>query len=118
MALTFYTYPTCSTCRKAKKWLEMKGHTLNEVHLVNETPSAERLGEIIERSGLPMKSFFNTRGKKYRELGLKETYDTLTDEERLELLASDGMLIKRPIVVSSTTVTVGFKETEFEIIWG
>ena len=118
MELTYYTYPTCSTCRKAKKWLETKGHTLNEVHLVDETPSAEKLHEMIERSGLPIKSFFNTRGKKYRELGLKEKYDTLTDEERLELLASDGMLIKRPIVVSSTAVTVGFKESEFEMIWG
>lgn len=118
MELTYYTYPTCSTCRKAKKWLEMKGHTLKEVHLVNETPTAEELHDLIKRSGLPIKSFFNTRGKKYRELGLKEKYDTLTDEERLELLASDGMLIKRPIVASPTTVTVGFKEPEFEVIWG
>ncbi len=118
MDITYYTYPSCSTCRKAKKWLEQRGYEVKEVHLVNETPSVETLRQLVIASNEPLKSFFNTRGKVYRELGLKEKYETLTDEERLALLASDGMLIKRPIAVKADRVTIGFKEEMYEDVWG
>lgn len=117
MAITFYSYPKCGTCRKAKKWLEQEEVYFNEIHIVEEPPSKETLKELYEKSGLPLKKFFNTSGMKYRELGLKDKVNTASDDELLELLASDGMLIKRPLTTDGQKVTLGFKEETFEDTW-
>jgi arsenate reductase (glutaredoxin) len=117
MAVTFYSYPKCSTCRNAKKWLEENNVLFNEVHIVENPPTKEQLAELHHKSELPLKKFFNTSGKKYRELGLKEKVATATDEELYETLATDGMLIKRPIVTNGDKVTVGFKEEIFSEKW-
>ncbi len=117
MAITFYSYPKCGTCRKAKKWLEQEDVDFNEIHIVEEPPSKETLKELYEKSGLPLKKFFNTSGMKYRELGLKDKINTASDDELLELLASDGMLIKRPLTTNGQKVTLGFKEETFEDAW-
>ncbi|MFD2680221.1 arsenate reductase family protein [Bacillus seohaeanensis] len=117
MALTFYSYPKCGTCRKAKKWLEENEKELNEIHIVENPPSKEDIKGLYEKSGLPLKKFFNTSGKKYRELGLKDKVNSASDEELLEILSSDGMLLKRPIVTDGNQVTIGFKEENFEKTW-
>jgi arsenate reductase len=117
MALTFYWYPKCGTCRKAKKWLEDHNIKFEEIHIVDNPPSKAELEELYRKSGLELKKFFNTSGNKYRELGLKDRIKDLSEEEMLELLASDGMLIKRPIVTDGEKVTVGFNEAEFEKKW-
>ncbi len=117
MALMFYAYPKCGTCRKAKKWLEENNIAFKEIHIVENPPSKQELRELYEKSGLELKKFFNTSGKKYRELGLKDRLKDMTDDEMLELLASDGMLIKRPIVSDGNKVTVGFREAQFEETW-
>jgi arsenate reductase len=117
MALTFYWYPKCGTCRKAKKWLDEHGIRVEEVHIVEQPPSKEQLRELYQKSGLELKKFFNTSGMKYRELGLKEKLKTASEEEMLDLLASDGMLIKRPILTDGEKVTVGFSEQQYEEMW-
>lgn len=117
MALMFYAYPKCGTCRKAKKWLEENNIAFKEIHIVENPPSKQELRELYEKSGLELKKFFNTSGKKYRELGLKDRLKDMTEDEMLELLASDGMLIKRPIVSDGNKVTVGFREAQFEETW-
>ncbi|WP_408007557.1 arsenate reductase family protein [Pseudalkalibacillus sp. A8] len=117
MTLTVYEYPSCSTCKKAKKWLDANGVSYEDVHIVENTPSKEELRTLYQKSGLELKKFFNTSGKKYRELGMKDRMKTATEEELLELLASDGMLIKRPIVTDGEKVTVGYKEDQFEQTW-
>lgn len=117
MAVTFYAYPQCGTCRKAKKWFEDNDVPFEEVHIVKQPPSKSELKELYENSGLELRKFFNTSGKRYRELGLKDKVRTASEDELLELLASDGMLIKRPIVTDGEQVTVGFKEEVFEETW-
>lgn len=117
MALTFYWYPKCGTCRKAKKWLDDHQVTYNDVHIVENPPSREELEKFYKQSGLELKKFFNTSGQKYRELGLKDRMKTASDDELLDLLASDGMLIKRPLAADGTKVTVGFKEEDYEHNW-
>ncbi|MGD7049305.1 arsenate reductase family protein [Rossellomorea marisflavi] len=117
MAITFYSYPKCGTCRKTKKWLEQEEVDFNEIHIVEEPPSKETLKDLYEKSGLPLKKFFNTSGMKYRELGLKDKVNTASEDELLELLASDGMLIKRPLTTDGQKVTLGFKEETFEDTW-
>ncbi|MBA2871455.1 arsenate reductase [Anoxybacillus calidus] len=114
MALTFYWYPKCGTCRKAKKWLENNGISVNEVHIVENPPSREELAQLYRKSGLPLKKFFNTSGMKYRELGMKDKVNTASEEELLDILSSDGMLIKRPILTDGEKVAVGFKEEEYQ----
>lgn len=109
----FYQYPSCSTCRKAVKWLKEKEKPFRSVHIVEETPNADELKSLIEKSGLPFRKFFNTSGKKYREMGLKDKLQNMSLDEAAELLSSDGMLIKRPIMVSGDKVIVGFKESEW-----
>ncbi len=116
--LKMYLYPRCGTCRKAKKYFEEKGIPFTEQHIVDEPLSEKELQELIDKSGLPPRKFFNTSGKKYRELGLKDKLPQMSEEEMVQLLASDGMLIKRPIVTDGTRVTVGFKEEEFDELWG
>jgi arsenate reductase len=117
LAVTFYWYPNCGTCKKAKKWLDDHSISYESVHIVDKPPSKEELTRIVEKSELPVKKFFNTSGKKYRELGIKDRLKVATEEEQLEWLASDGMLIKRPIVADDQKVTVGFKEEEFNTTW-
>ncbi len=117
MTLSFYSYPNCGTCRKAKKWLEDNNKSFNEVHIVENPPSKNEMKSLYEKSGIPLKKFFNTSGKRYRELELKDKVNSASDEELLAILSSDGMLIKRPITTDGTKVTVGFKEETFEETW-
>lgn len=117
MSLTFYWYPKCGTCQKAKKWLEQQNIPFEEIHIVENAPSREVLEKLFKKSGLELKKFFNTSGLKYRELGLKDKISTATEEELLNLLASDGMLVKRPILTDGQKVTVGFNEKQYEEIW-
>lgn len=115
--IVMYWYPRCGTCRKAKKYLEERGVPFEERHIVDQPPGREELKDLVQKSGLPVRKFFNTCGKKYRELNLKEKLKTMSDEEMLDLLASDGMLLKRPIVTDGERVTVGFREDQFEENW-
>lgn len=117
MTLTFYWYPKCGTCRKAKKWLDDHHLSYNEIHIVDSPPSRQELESFYQKSGLDIKKFFNTSGKKYRELGLKDKIKSCSEDELLDLLAADGMLIKRPIVTDGEKVTVGFNEEEFASKW-
>lgn len=117
MSLVMYHYPKCGTCRKAKKYLEEHGVSFTEKNIVEEPPAREELAEMVKKSGLPVQKFFNTSGMKYRELGLSQKLKGMSDEEKLDLLASDGMLIKRPIVTDGEEVTVGFKEETFADTW-
>lgn len=111
MSVTFIEYPKCTTCKKAKKWLDEQGVAYEDRHIVEDNPSAEELAAWQERSGLPLRRFFNTSGMLYRELGIKAKLDAgMTDDEAFALLASNGMLVKRPLVVGDDFVLVGFKE--------
>ena len=112
--MTFLEYPSCSTCRKAKKWLDEKGLPYEDRHIKEHSPSYEELKSWQERSGLPLKKFFNTSGLQYRALELKDKLPGMTQEEQLALLASDSMLVKRPILVTETAVLVGFKAEQWE----
>lgn len=118
MTYTYYGYPKCGTCRKAKKWLEMKGIDFEEVNIAENPPTEDVLRQMIAASGLELKKFFNTSGKVYREMQLKDKLPDMSDDEKITLLASDGMLIKRPIVLGGGKATVGFKEENFEEVWG
>lgn len=109
----FVEYTKCSTCRKAKKYLEEHQVAFEDRHIIEDNPTEEELKLWIERSGLPVKKFFNTSGKKYKELELKNKLPEMSEEAQIELLASDGMLVKRPILVEDDRVLVGFKETEW-----
>ena len=111
--MLFLQYPPCSTCQKAKKWLDEQGIAYDDRHIKNENPTFEELKAWYSARGLPLKRFFNTSGLLYKSLALKEKLPTMTEEEQLRLLASDGMLVKRPIVIAGGTVLVGFKETEW-----
>ena len=111
--MLFVEYPKCTTCKKAKKWLEDRNISFTDRHIVEENPTLEELKEWVAKSGLPMKRFFNTSGMKYRELQLKDKLPQMPEEEQLELLASDGMLVKRPVLVGDDFVLTGFKEKEW-----
>lgn len=117
MTIQIIQYPRCTTCKKAQKWLEENGINYESIHIVEQTPSKEQLETLWKNSGLPLKKFFNTSGQKYKSLGLKDKLSTMSESEQLELLASDGMLIKRPIVTDGQKVTLGFKEPDFEDTW-
>ena len=112
--MLFVNYPKCSTCRKAKKWLDEHDIEYESKHIVEDNPTAEELRAWWEISDLPLKSFFNTSGMKYRELKLKDQLPDMSHDEQLNLLASDGMLVKRPIIVDDNIVLVGFKQKEWE----
>ena len=114
--MLFIEYPKCSTCQKAKKWLDENGVTYIDRHIKEENPTYEELKEWYQRSGLPLKKFFNTSGLLYKSLDLKNKLPTMTDDEMLKLLATDGMLVKRPIIIGSDFVLVGFKEVEWNTI--
>ena len=110
MATLFLQYPACSTCQKAKKWLTENNIEFTNRLIVEENPTVEELKAWIPRSGLPVKKFFNTSGMLYKELGLKDKLLEMSEEEQLKLLATDGMLVKRPLVVGEKTVLTGFSE--------
>lgn len=112
--MEFICYSRCSTCQKAKKWLDEHSIEYTERPIKEDNPSAEELKEWHERSGLPLKRFFNTSGMLYKELKLKDKLPGMSDEEQYELLATDGMLVKRPLLVSDDFVMTGFKEKEWE----
>lgn len=112
--MLFIQYPKCSTCQKAKKYLDSKHAAYESRHIAEENPSLAELKEWHKRSGLPLKKFFNTSGLKYKELQLKDKLPAMTEEEQLALLSSDGMLVKRPILVGDNFVLVGFKEADWE----
>ncbi len=111
--LTVYCYSRCSTCRKALKWLEDKGIEHTVIDIKADHPDEEALRNYHEMSGLPLKRFFNTSGLPYRELGLSKKLPELSEDEQFALLASDGMLVKRPLLVGEDFVLTGFKETEW-----
>ena len=114
MGVLFLEYPKCSTCKKAKKWLEDNSVEFTDRHIKEENPTAEELSEWHKRSGLPLKKFFNTSGVLYKELKLKDKLPEMSEQEQLELLATDGMLVKRPLIIGENFVLVGFKEAEWE----
>ncbi|MBE6826164.1 MAG: arsenate reductase family protein [Oscillospiraceae bacterium] len=111
--MLFVHYPKCTTCQKAGKWLTAQGFCFESRHIKEASPTLEELTDWYRRSGLPLKRFFNTSGLVYKEMGLKDKLPSLSEEEQLALLASDGMLVKRPILIDGDTVLVGFKEAEW-----
>lgn len=111
--MEFVCYPKCTTCQKAKKWLNENQIEYTERHIAEDNPSYDELKEWHRKSGLPLKKFFNTSGLLYKENNLKEKLPAMSEEEQLQLLATNGMLVKRPIVVDGDTVLVGFKEAEW-----
>lgn len=111
--MLFIEYPKCTTCKKAKKWLEEKKVAFTDRHIVEENPTYEELKLWYQKSGLPLKRFFNTSGNLYKEMNLKDKLAAMSEEEQLQLLATNGMLVKRPLVVGEDFVLTGFKEAEW-----
>ncbi len=111
--MLFLEYPKCSTCKKAKNWLESNGVEFEDRHIVENNPTADELKAWYEKSGFQLKKFFNTSGLKYKELGLKDKLPDMTEEEQINLLATDGMLVKRPLVIGDDFVLIGFKEAQW-----
>lgn len=111
--MLFIHYPKCSTCQKAKKWLDEHNLVYTERHIVEENPQYAELKAWYQQSGLPLKKFFNTSGLLYKEMQLKDKLPTMSEEEQLHLLATNGMLVKRPLIVTEDIVLVGFKEAEW-----
>ncbi len=114
--MLFVCYPKCTTCQKAKKWLTEKGILFEERDIKTESPTKEELEAWYKKSGLPLKRFFNTSGILYKEMKLKDRLPEMTEDEQLTLLSTDGMLVKRPILISDEQVLVGFKEKEWETL--
>lgn len=114
MSVLFLQYPSCTTCKKAKVWLDERGVAYEARNIKEENPTAEELKAWHEKSGLPLKKFFNTSGLAYKALGLKDRLPTMSEEEQYQLLASDGMLVKRPLVVGEDFVLVGFREAQWQ----
>ena len=112
--MLFVEYPKCTTCKKAKKWLDEQGIEYIDRHIKEENPTAEELKKWHEIGGFPLKRFFNTSGMLYRELGLKDKLPGMNEEEQYALLASDGMLVKRPLLIGEDFVLTGFKEEQWE----
>ena len=113
MSVLFVEYPKCSTCKKAKKWLQDHSVAFEDRHIVEENPTQEELKEWHKKSGLPLKRFFNTSGMIYRQEGLKDKLPTMSEEEQYALLATNGMLVKRPLIIGEDFVLVGFKEADW-----
>ena len=111
--MLFLEYPKCSTCQKAKKWLDSHGIKYTDRHIVEENPSYDELKEWYSKIGLPLKKFFNTSGLAYKEMQLKDKLPGMSEEEQLRLLATNGMLVKRPLIVDGETVLTGFKEADW-----
>lgn len=111
--MVFLEYPRCTTCQKAKKWLDQHNVIYDDRHIVDNNPSYDELKDWYERSGLPLKKFFNTSGLLYKEMQLKDKLPDMSEQEQLELLATNGMLVKRPLIIEDNMVLVGFKEAEW-----
>ncbi len=111
--MLFIQYPKCSTCQKAKKWLDEHNIKFTERHIVEDNPSYDELKAWYNKSGLPLKRFFNTSGLLYKEMQLKDKLPEMSEEEQLKLLATNGMLVKRPLIVDDDTILVGFQEAEW-----
>ncbi|MDD6290717.1 MAG: arsenate reductase family protein [Lachnospiraceae bacterium] len=114
--MLYVNYPKCGTCQKARKFLEEKGIAFEDRNIKEQNPTAEELKAWIERSGLPIKKFFNTSGMLYRQMELKDKLPNMSEQEMIDLLATDGMLVKRPILVTDDQVLVGFKQAEWDKI--
>ena len=114
MRILFLEYPKCSTCKRAKAWLTENGVAFDDRHIVEDNPTAEELKAWWEKSGLPLKKFFNTSGMLYKQMNLKDKLPEMTEDEQLRLLATDGMLVKRPLVIGEDFVLTGFREKEWE----
>lgn len=114
MRVLFVEYPKCSTCQKARKWLEEHQIPFEDRHIVEENPTKEELTSWYRKSGMELKKFFNTSGQLYRQMGLKDKLADMSEEEQLALLATDGMLVKRPVVVTEDAVLTGFRAAEWE----
>ncbi|MDP4086680.1 MAG: arsenate reductase family protein [Bacillota bacterium] len=114
MGLTLYWHPQCQTCRKTKKWLDDQQVSYELLHIVKTPPSRKKLQEIYQKSGLELMNFISTKTKKYREMGIKDQIKTATDQEILDLLSSDGMLLKKPILTDGEKVLIGFNEEELK----
>ncbi|MCI9006681.1 MAG: arsenate reductase family protein [Lachnospiraceae bacterium] len=112
--MLFLEYPKCTTCKKAKKWLNDHGAKFEDRDIKEKNPTAEELKTWYQKSGLPLKRFFNTSGMLYKSMQLKDRLPDMSEEEQLALLAADGMLVKRPLLIKGDTVLVGFKEAEWE----
>lgn len=112
--MKFICYPKCTTCQKAKKWLDEKGVTYELRDIKENNPSYDELKKWYKHSGLPLKKFFNTSGLLYKSMELKNKLPNMSEDEQLKLLSTDGMLVKRPLLISNDTVLVGFKEKEYE----
>ena len=112
----FIEYPKCSTCKKAKKWLEGNNIEFIDRNIVEDTPTIQELEKWIKKSGQELKKWFNTSGLKYKELNLKDKLATMSDKEKIELLASDGMLIKRPLLITDKGIFIGFKEEIWKVL--
>lgn len=111
--MLFIEYPKCTTCKKAKKWLDENEISYTDRHIKEDNPTVDELKKWHRKSGLPLKRFFNTSGNLYKELQLKDKLPDMSEEEQYALLATDGMLVKRPIVVTEDVVLTGFKESEW-----
>lgn len=114
--MLFIEYPKCSTCQKAKKWLDSNGIKYDSRHIKDDNPTFEELKAWYEKSGLPLKRFFNTSGMLYKSMNLKDKLPNMSEEEQLQLLATDGMLVKRPLLVGDNFVLCGFREKEWQEI--
>ncbi len=112
--MLFIYYPRCSTCQKAKKWLDENGFKYDEQHIVEDNPDYDQLKGLYEKSGLPLKRFFNTNGKIYREMQLKDKLPEMSEEEQMKILSTEGMLVKRPIIETEDVVLTGFRQKEWE----
>lgn len=114
MSILFLEYPPCSTCQKARKWLDSRQISYTSRHIKEQNPTVQELSQWYARSGLPLKRFFNTSGMLYKSMSLKDKLPSMSEEEQLALLSTDGMLVKRPIIVAEDFILVGFKEAEWE----
>lgn len=112
--MLFIEYPKCSTCQKAKAWLDSHGLKYEDRHIVENNPTYEELKEWYEKSGMPLKRFFNTSGLLYKEMQLRDKLPTMSEDEQLKLLATNGMLVKRPVIVTDKVILTGFREAEWE----
>ena len=114
--MLFLEYPKCTTCKKAKAWLDAHGVAYEDRHIVEDNPTADELRRWHEASGLPLKRFFNTSGMLYREMELSKKLPAMTEQDMYDLLATNGMLVKRPLLIDGETVLVGFREAEWKAI--
>ena len=114
--MKFICYPKCTTCKKAQAWLDSKGLTYEVRDIKTENPTEAEIAVWYKKSGLPLKKFFNTSGLLYKSMQLKDKLSDMKEEEQIKLLSTDGMLVKRPILVTENTVLVGFKEKDYEIL--